>query len=930
MKQFKKRTLALVLASVVTVVGAFGAENYKNSLMSLNFYAGSGGSVNAMLLTKEHYNGSVSPTRMDANTYVIMLPDTNSEVPDNIELGSVVKSVDIKTMPYTKTGNGYTKITIKTKQNALLTVRSGIYMPTTAREPEKIETTAESETDINEQTVQDESTVNDDKQKPAFSAEEEKADRELMSRTAQKQQESTIRSSNGVAQTGSVDINKTIQQFQGPSQVSSTKKDVKKTKKKSISISDLDKEEKTSKHQEILYMILGVAFVIATSVFLMLKAKEKLIEITGERANYDVSDDTKPGRKKKEKPKLNTTIKNLDKRYTRPVKMPIQQEEKLVPGPEADGSENVQEVENVVDLDELLNEQKAPKPEAPVNEALEDFLSSFNLEDEAQEEETEKQEINEELYDKYINDKNMEFSKDDVEKIETLMSSEISDDAMRNASEFMESSEKNKRPSPLQILESLVTTYIMQQNITFTKDDIDALYKLINVEIDNDFITDLRTNPSRMQEMQDEIARQKAKPHKTSELLTLNVKDMLPDLSEALKKQGGRRIESEVKPQVVYASEGYDVSTLKLNMDLPDLSKEINNKDAYKARPSDDIQYVDTNYEVQKMSISNDLPDLEDMLKHPEKYETPEPEEVEVDEEALLKNITNVTFKPFDDGTREFEILNDFGPAPTVSDMQAEFDKFGDNFEIVSDDDYVPEVKEAEQNDFETLYDGKYVDFDKDINSGADAPAEEQPAVQEISAPQVTELQGEAEEPELIAVNGEADELKEFDSAGEIYIKPVSSESNDLQEYPEEEKKEETTADKLLSQIKAFENRRKAKSAARKQTQSAGKNLVKENKPIPEFCILDGKRFSIISVSYFTEQMGCYLAKNDEGYCIIGFAGDSVFKIKYYEKLGTEKLQSRVSEKLEDGTTRYIVRIGIHKFILNVKGNDMEFVMDLC
>ena len=39
---------------------------------------------------------------------------------------------------------------------------------------------------------------------------------------------------------------------------------------------------------------------------------------------------------------------------------------------------------------------------------------------------------------------------------------------------------------------------------------------------------------------------------------------MLPDLSEALKKQGGRKIESEAKPQVVYYSEGYDVSTLSL------------------------------------------------------------------------------------------------------------------------------------------------------------------------------------------------------------------------------------------------------------------------------------------------------------------------------------------------------------------------------
>ena len=85
-----------------------------------------------------------------------------------------------------------------------------------------------------------------------------------------------------------------------------------------------------------------------------------------------------------------------------------------------------------------------------------------------------------------------------------------------------------------------------------------------------------------------------------------------------------------------------------------------------------------------------------------------------------------------------------------------------------------------------------------------------------------------------------------------------------------------------------------------------------------------------MNVSYFTDKMGCYLAKNEQGYCIIGFAGDRVFKIKHYEKLNVEKLQSRVSEKLDDGTLRYIVRIGIHKFIMNVKKDDMEFVMDLC
>ena len=500
-------------------------------------------------------------------------------------------------------------------------------------------------------------------------------------------------------------------------------------------------------------------------------------------------------------------------------------------------------------------------------------MSAYNFDDEASEEGDEKESFNEELYDKCINEKNLEFSKDDVERIETLINSEISDDAMRNASEFLESSEKDKKPSPLELLEKFVTVYAVQQNVSFTKDDVDALNKLINVEIDNSFITDLRTDPDRMREMQDEIAKQKSKPHKTSELLTLNVKDMLPDLSEALKKQGGRRIESEVKPQVVYFSEGYDVSTLKLNDALPDLSKEIDNDEAYKARPSDEIELVDTSYEVQKMSIAGELPDLTDVLKNPEKYETPEPEPEEVDEDALLRNITNVTFKPFDDGTREFEVLNDFDDsnAPSVSDMQEEFNQLGDNFEIINQEEEIPLAEENDNDDFEALYDNNnYVDLDKDL----DAISEDDAVLEEPS-----------------------------------------------------------DAAKLLEMIKDMEEKKKSKEAAPKpEVKPAEKQEIKKEKPInaPEFCILDGERFSILNLSYFTDKMGCYLAKNERGYCIIGFVGDRVFKIKHYEKLNVEKLQSRVSEKLDDGTLRYIVRIGIHKFIMNVKKDDMEFVMDLC
>ena len=72
----------------------------------------------------------------------------------------------------------------------------------------------------------------------------------------------------------------------------------------------------------------------------------------------------------------------------------------------------------------------------------------------------------------------------------------------------------------------------------FTTEDVATLRNLMSVEIDNDFLTDLRTNPERTLQMRKEIEASKNKSRKPSEILTLSVKDMLPDLSGSSKKTG--------------------------------------------------------------------------------------------------------------------------------------------------------------------------------------------------------------------------------------------------------------------------------------------------------------------------------------------------------------------------------------------------------
>lgn len=849
MRQFKKRTIALVLASVVTVVGAFGAENYKNSLMSLKFEQQSSGSVNMTLLTKRDYERNITPIKKDANTYVIMLPETNSQVPSASELAGNIDSVDIRTMPYTTSSKGYTKITIKTAADTNLSAQKALYIPDKATESPQ-----ESLPNLNEI------------KQPKVTVPNNNINNYYKSTS----REGSLHSLNGVEQTAPVDIKQSVKQFEPTQQPAN---EIKTQSQENVTTQT---EEPAENSSETILLILGIFLVLITSVFFFIKGKNKVAEIIGEQIDFD--DKEEKNNKQKEaakRKKIKHTIHKLDKMYAKPFKMPINSIPENEPQSLAKPIEPISE--NVVDLDELFQEKT--KVEEPVeneeeNKALEEFLSGFSFEEAIGETpEIQETSFNEELYNKFINDENLRFSKDDIEKIEKLLSSEISDDTINNIDSFVVTNPiVTKRPRT-EILEDFITTYTINQNISFSKDDVDALNKLISVELDPDFITDLRTNPKRLKEMQNEMAKHKSKPHKTSELLTLNVKDMLPDLSEALRKQGGKKIESEAKPQVVYYSEGYDVSTIALEDQLPDLSVEINNDEAYKSRPSDKIELAVSGYDVAKMSVGNELPDLEDVLKNPEKYETPKEETVEVDENQLLASIKNVTFKPFYEEEEENAQTN-AGNAPSVSDIQQEFSKVGDELEIINDDE--EETISTEENtvdDFEALYDNNYFDLDK----------------KETSKEQISDTQN----PE----------------------KPQRKVLSD-------------NADKLIKMIEAQRIERRKQQAAR---QNKTVQPEKPEKPeISRTCTVDGKEYKIIAQTSFSDKLGCYLVKDLNGYKIIGYVGENTSIIKTYETLKSENLQSRISEKMPDGTVRYIVRLGLTKFVLNVKDNSMEYVMDLC
>lgn len=824
MRNFKKRTIALILASAVTVAGSFAASRYKNTLMGIDFGVSNNGIMEVIVQTKTQHSEIIKPIKKDENTYILMLPEMDSSAPTP-DLSSIsnIQSINISTMPYTNEKIGYTKITIKTNNIPVLTVVNQIFI-----EGKSLAQTNATDVSSNSQNSETYSYQNYDNQ--SYNVEEDTEGDYIEEETSNA--DTYSEEDNSVEDNSSEVID--------------------------YANYDLEKEKRSREH---FLLILGFLLVVFCSVFFYLNAKDKLAELSGETLDIDVSEGEKkvPKEKNKKLKKIKNTILTLDATYSKSAIVQNKKEnfdtnsDKQVIIPTKIDEEKPIE-DNIVDLDKLFQEQVQSKnsektDEEYENEALEDFLSGFSFDEEFFEEESKEKEIeeeklyNEELFEKVING-NYKFNKSDIDCINKLMSMEIDDHTVKNINSYITVSNPIKTVSKDKILEDLITTYKISQDINFTKDDITALRKLINCEIDPDFITDLRTNPQKTKEMSEEISKPKSKLAKPSEILTLNVGDLLPDLSEAMKKHGNKPIKSDYKATTVYFSEGYEVRTLSIQQDeLPDLSLEINNEHAYVSKPSAVFDLVDNSYEFETLAISSELPNLAEAALDPKNYNHHEEEHVVVDADALLKNISNVQFKPFYDGSEKFEVIND------LDDFYA---------------DDVPNFDEVQKKALER----NYLDLDDKYKK-------------EIEPPQ--------------------------------------------QELP---KKQVKKSDEVLNRIR--EKRNSNIEINRLHKRNLTKSAQKDSKKYDTICNVENESYNVLSSIEFENNLGCHLVKNSSGYAVIGFIGDRLTKVKTYSELKSEKIQARISEKIDDETSRYLVRIGLKKFVLEVKSDEIKFVMDLC
>ena len=750
MREFKNKTLALILASSITVVGSFAAEKYSNTLMGLNFESQNNNEISMVLETKTAYSGNVTPIKKDSNTYILMLPNINSSAstPDLQNTLGNIESVSIRTMPYTTNNNGYTRITVKTLSPIKISGKNKIYIPTEKQETLSIENKS------------------DDSPKPEITYSTEPYDEfsSLQKATPQKYYSKTT----NISEESFSDIEENI---------------IEKVENNESEFSNENYTNTNNSHEPFL-LILGILLIITLSVFFYLKAKNRLTEIAGEKLEIDVEEE-KP--KKEKIKKIKDTIKTLDKMYSKTAVSSIYKPQV----PKTILEIKKIETPDIVDLDKLFEQEQIKNrkdSEEEENLALEEFLSGFSFQEEQIEN---KKAFDEKIYEEILN-RSINFTKEDINCINELLFTEINIETFKNIEKYAVSNPIKTHKTQEQVLENLITDYAIFQDIQFKQEDINTLKNLMNVELDSDFISDLKTNPERTLTMQKEMEKFEEELKKPAESVVLKVKDILPDLSEELKKQGLKRIESNYKPQTVYFQEGYDVNIMSVKDELTKSSIKSDNKFSSKNQTIT-TDLIDNSYEVSLLKVS-DLPDLEKALKEDQNIKPIEKKQV-VNEGSLLKNLENVKFKDFSQDYDKKEKLNN--------------------------------VKNR--------------------------------IMQKIA---------------------------------------------------------DTNTEKKFKNLKQTEN-----ITIKNQTTKQETSIKK--------CTEGNLSYSIISTTEIFNNMGCHLAKNENGYAILTYKGDNVSKIKDLNFIKKEYLQSRLSEKLEDGTLRYIIKVDTNKFIIDIKDDNINYVMDL-
>ena len=395
---------------LITSVSAFADGGYTNTLMGLDFAPADNNSVNMVVMTKTPYEGTLSVTRRDASTYILTLPNLDSSAP-NPDLSKTyqISKVSIRTMPPSNLGNGYTRITIKTASPIELTAKNTIF------QQDKEDVVRRNEYTPNRQNY----------------------DESYRGSSSRRRNNSARRNYNSQNNRHNYDrnINKSARPKRNNTKRTNLKKvKVNLTEESSASNpiqtqptkTDYENKYPNEDPTEQILLILGSILVVAASIFFFIKAKNKMVDIAGERLDIDLEEDNSSKTKKqvskfKKNQNVRKAVDDLDKKYSNPKSMP-KISHYSEPAPVMSAEKSTDDMD-IVDLDALFNEQKNQTP-SEENDALEDFLSEYSFDDDNKPEKEiadELYKVDEEQYKKLMNNKKLKFSKEDINCINQIL-----------------------------------------------------------------------------------------------------------------------------------------------------------------------------------------------------------------------------------------------------------------------------------------------------------------------------------------------------------------------------------------------------------------------------------------------------------------------------------------------------------------------------
>lgn len=183
----KNITKSALLISVLLSAGVvFSAETYKNSILDMSMKKELNNTVSLTFYTSKPYNENLFVTKRNANTYVILFPETNTDIKKEIsraETEGLIQKVDVKTQPYNdQNGKGYTKVVLTTPENTTVLAKTEVYnseaqmkktaetiLPPAIKKPEQTETkTSAQEKQVQTQQKAEQKTASKNEQQQKF------------------------------------------------------------------------------------------------------------------------------------------------------------------------------------------------------------------------------------------------------------------------------------------------------------------------------------------------------------------------------------------------------------------------------------------------------------------------------------------------------------------------------------------------------------------------------------------------------------------------------------------------------------------------------------------------------------------------------------------------------------------------------------------